>query len=148
MDLDLSDRLPNDVLIRSDRATMGASIEARVPFLSHQLVNFAGKIDESLYIKNGETKYLIKKLAEKYIPHDNIYRKKVGFDLPIEHWFRNELKFKMQELIDSSVQKNIINLDIIKEIFDNHVKGKTNASAKLWAFMSLELSYRYLNKIN
>ena len=147
MDLDIKDRLPNDLLISADRASMGSSIEARVPFLAHQLIDYSSKIDKSLFVKNGETKYLIKKLAEKYIPYENIYRKKVGFDLPIEHWFRNELKDKLSELIETSVQRDIINIKIIQQIFNDHLKGKTNASGKLWAFMSLELSYRYLSSI-
>ena len=67
--LDLNDRLPNDLLTRTDRATMGASIEARVPFLSHEIVNYSLGIDETLLIKGHTQKYLLKKLAERYVPN-------------------------------------------------------------------------------
>jgi asparagine synthase (glutamine-hydrolysing) len=148
LDLDIRDRVANDLLTSNgDRATMNASIESRVPFLSHQLVNFTAKIDQSYFIHKGQTKYLLKKLAEKYIPYENIYRKKVGFEMPLSDWFKNELKDLFLELIETSVQKNIIDISVIENLYDMHTKGKIDASGKLFAFMTLELSYRRLVKI-
>jgi asparagine synthase (glutamine-hydrolysing) len=144
--LDFVDRLSNDLLIRSDRATMDASIECRVPFLAHQIVNYAGKIDENLFLKNGIPKYLIKKIAQKQIPNLNIHRKKVGFDMPINEWIRGPLKDMIQELIKTSLQRDIIDLNILQYLFDAHCKEKINASGKIWAFLSLELSLRYHKK--
>lgn len=147
LNMDILDRIPNDLLVRTDRATMNASIECRVPFLAHQIVDYTSKIDERLFLKNGVQKYLLKKIAEKYIPLENINRKKVGFDLPIDDWFRGPLKDKMYELIENSIQIDILEISKIKVLFENHLKRKINASGKLWAFMSLELNYRYLVEI-
>ncbi|WP_276372810.1 asparagine synthase (glutamine-hydrolyzing) [Chryseolinea sp. H1M3-3] len=147
MDLDIKDRIQNDILTRSDRSTSGASIELRVPFLSHQLVNYSAGISQELLMKNKTSKYLVKKLASKYLDRDLIYRKKVGFDLPIRHWISNELRDLMEENIDNSIQKDFINMNVIKRCFDLHVKSNIDYSTKLWAFLCLELSYKYLYKI-
>ncbi len=145
LNLDFEDRLANDLLIRSDRATMDASIECRVPFLAHQIVNYAGKIDENLFLKNGIPKYLIKKIAQRQIPNINVNRKKVGFDMPINEWIRGPLREMVQELINTSLQRHIIDLSLIQFLFESHCKGQINASGKLWAFLSLELSIRHHN---
>lgn len=147
MDLDIKDRLPNDILTRSDRSTSGTSVELRVPFLSHQLVNYSAGISEHLFMKNKTPKYLIKKLASKYLDHELIYRKKVGFDLPINRWISNELKDIMQTAINESVQKHCIDINIIKNCFHLHVNKNIDHSSKLWAFLCIELSYKYLSKI-
>jgi asparagine synthase (glutamine-hydrolysing) len=99
-------------------------------------------------MKDKTPKYLIKKLAEKYLDHDLIYRKKVGFDLPIRHWISHELKDLMEENINNSIQKDYIDLDVIKQCFNLHVNQNIDYSSKLWAFLCLELSYKYLSKIS
>ena len=147
MDLDIKDRLPNDILTRSDRSTSGTAIELRVPFLAHQLVDYSAGIAQNLLMKENTSKYLVKKLASKYLDHDLIYRKKVGFDLPIRQWISNELRSLMEENISNSVQKDYINIDIIKNCLQLHVNENIDYSTKLWAFLSLELSYKYLSAI-
>lgn len=148
MDMDIRDRIPNDVLTRSDRSTSGTSIELRVPFLAHQLVDYSAGISEKLMMKNKTPKYLIKKLASKYLDHDLIYRKKVGFDLPLHHWISYELKDLLEENIKNSVQKDVIDMEVIKRCFDLHVNKNIDYSSKLWAFLCLELSYKYLSSIS
>ena len=147
MDLDIKDRIPNDILTRSDRSTSGACIELRVPFLAHQLVDYSAGIAEKLMMKNKTPKYLIKKLAEKYLDHDLIYRKKVGFDLPIRKWICNELNELISTTITNSKQKDCIDIKVIEQCFDLHVNHNIDHSTKLWAFLCLELSYEYLSSI-
>ena len=147
MDLDIKDRIPNDVLTRSDRSTSGTAIELRVPFLAHQLVDYSAGISKNLLMKDGTPKYLIKKLAAKYLDHDLIYRKKVGFDLPIKNWISNELKDLFEHTINNSVQKEFIDINVIKKCFQLHVEKNIDHSSKLWAFLCLELSYKYLSGI-
>lgn len=147
MDLDIKDRIPNDVLTRSDRSTSGTAIELRVPFLAHQLVDYSAGISKNLIMKDGTPKYLIKKLAAKYLDHDLIYRKKVGFDLPIKNWISNELKDLFEHTINNSVQKEFIDINVIKKCFQLHVEKNIDHSSKLWAFLCLELSYKYLSGI-
>lgn len=147
MDLDIKDRIPNDVLTRSDRSTSGTAIELRVPFLAHQLVDFSAGISQHLLMKDKTPKYLVKKLASKYLDHDLIYRKKVGFDLPIKDWISNELKPMFEYAINNSVQKDVVDIDVIKKCFKLHVENGIDYSSKLWAFLCLELSYKYLSSI-
>ena len=147
MDLDIKDRIPNDVLTRSDRSTSGTAIELRVPFLAHQLVDFSAGISQDLLMKDKTPKYLIKKLAAKYLDHDLIYRKKVGFDLPIGKWLSNELKGLLEDTINNSVQKDFIDINVIKKCFRLHTEENIDHSSKLWAFLCLELSHKYLSAI-
>lgn len=147
MDLDIKDRLPNDVLTRSDRSTSGTAVELRVPFLAHQLVNYSAGISQDLLMKNKTPKYLVKKLACKYFEPSFVYRKKVGFDLPIRAWLSNELKGLLEENIRHSVQKDFINIGVIEQCFQLHTQKNIDYASKLWAFLCLELSYRYLSKI-
>ncbi|HEY5535402.1 MAG TPA: asparagine synthase (glutamine-hydrolyzing) [Ignavibacteria bacterium] len=148
MDLDIKDRLPNDLLIRSDRSTMGTSIELRVPFLAHQLVDYSSGISNDLFMKGGVPKYLIKKLASKYLDPDILYRKKVGFDLPINKWISNELKDLLSHSIYDSVQKDFIDIKVIEKCFNLHVNQNIDYSTKLWTFLCLELSYKHLSNIS
>ena len=87
MYLELQQRLPELLLMRADKMSMAASLEARVPFLDHRLVEFMFNVPVDLKFKNNQTKYLLKKVAEKYLPSDVIYRKKMGFATPTERWF-------------------------------------------------------------
>jgi asparagine synthase (glutamine-hydrolysing) len=147
MDLDIKDRLPNDILTRSDRSTSGTSVELRVPFLAHQLVDYSAGICKDLFLKDKTSKYLIKKLAAKYLPNDLIYRKKVGFDLPIKEWISKDLRDIIWQSITHSAQKDFIHIGTIEECFNLHINRNIDYSTKLWAFLCLELSYKYLSKI-
>ena len=148
MDLDIKDRLPNDVLTRSDRSTSGTCIELRVPFLAHQLVNYSAGISQELLMKDKIPKYLVKKLASRYFDNDFIYRKKVGFDLPIGKWLSNELKGLLESTINNSAQKDFVDIDVMKKCFQLHTEKGIDYSSKLWAFLCLELSYKYLSEID
>jgi asparagine synthase (glutamine-hydrolysing) len=148
MDLDIKDRLQNDVLTRSDRSTSGTSVELRVPFLAHQIVDFSASVSSHLFMKNKTPKYLIKKLASKYIDPAVIYRKKVGFDLPLGGWISNELKGMFLSAINGSIQKDFIDIKVVESCFNLHVNRNIDSSAKLWAFLCLELSFRHLSGIS
>ena len=79
MYVELKQRLPELLLMRADKMSMATGVEGRIPFLDHSLVEFAMNIPLSLKFKNNVTKYLLKKVAEPFLPHDIIYRKKIGF---------------------------------------------------------------------
>jgi asparagine synthase (glutamine-hydrolysing) len=86
--MELNLRLPEHLLMRVDKLTMAHSIEARVPFLDHDVVGFATRLAPSFKLREGVGKYLLKKAAEPYLDHDQVYRKKQGFGAPMEEWFR------------------------------------------------------------
>src|SRR5206468_5266310 len=81
-------RLPEHLLMRVDKLTMAHAVEARVPFLDHDVVDFAMSLPPSYKLRNGIGKFLLKKVAEPYLEHDIIYRKKQGFGAPMERWFK------------------------------------------------------------
>ena len=85
--LELKQRLPELLLMRADKMSMAVSVEARVPFLDHQLVEFMLQVPPSVNCRNNQNKYLLKKVAQRYLPHDIVYRKKVGFAAPTERWY-------------------------------------------------------------
>lgn len=133
---------------RADRQGMGASMELRVPFCTPEMFKLANSIQHSLHIRNGERKCVLKKIAEKYIDHDQIYRKKVGFGSPIFVWLEKNGKYT--ELFNDTLEsakfanREFINKKHFNSIFENHKNGlyKERNSAFLWTYLNLELWYR------
>lgn len=137
-------RLPNDLLTRTDRATMGASIEARVPFLCAGVQEAANSISTDLLLKGRLQKALLKKYAERYVPHTCIYRPKVGFDLPLAHWLRNEMKPLVQDTLMSTWQKPYFKENVLETVIDTHFNHRNNNADKIFAFLLLERNVNYL----
>src|SRR5882724_6073716 len=84
--------LPNDLLVKVDIASMANSLEARSPFLDHKVIEFAASLPESLKMRRFETKSLLKKVAARLVPKEVVYRRKMGFGVPVGNWFRGEMK--------------------------------------------------------
>ena len=92
--------LPDDILVKVDRATMANSIEGREPMLDHRIIEFMAQVPFNLKYKNGESKYLLKKVLERYLPKELIYRPKQGFGIPIFEWFSKDLIKKFEEFFN------------------------------------------------
>ncbi len=118
--------LQDDILVKTDRASMQVSLEARTPFLDIDLVNFVRKIPNEYKFRNGQTKYILKKALEPMLPNDIIYRKKKGFGVPIGKWFQQK------ELTFSSTSFSALNSTFIKEKINEHTQGKADQRAFLW----------------
>ena len=86
--LDIKAWLPDNLLLRADRLSMASGLEARVPFLDHRLVELSYRMPTRYKVHGSTGKYIIKKIAEKYLDRDILYRKKVGFEVPVSEWFR------------------------------------------------------------
>ena len=132
--------LPDDLLVKADKMTMAASIELRVPFLDHRMIEFAAKLPMALKIKNGETKYLLKKVMEPYLPMAVIYRPKKGFPVPIRQWFQQGLAQMAQDLVlnkQSTVSK-FINGRVAADMLHAHQEGQIDAADELWSLVVLE----------
>lgn len=112
--LELKHRLPELLLMRLDKMTMAAGVEAREPFLDHQLVEYALNLQDNLKFRNGENKYILKKCAERLLPHEIIYRKKIGFSAPTHHWFSKGSYFR-QHFFDLIETKR----SSLNQLFDN-----------------------------
>ncbi len=92
MYLDSISYLPDDILVKVDRASMGVSLETRAPFLDHRVVEFAWSLPLSLKIRQGESKWVLKQILDKYVPRELMNKPKSGFSVPLDSWLRGPLK--------------------------------------------------------
>ncbi|MBN1457198.1 MAG: asparagine synthase (glutamine-hydrolyzing) [Sedimentisphaerales bacterium] len=133
LNTDMHEYLPNDLLVKEDRASTAVSLEARVPFLDHELVEFAAKMPASLKIRGGEKKYILKKSFEGVLPKEILYRKKRGFGVPLVHYFRGPLKdFAYGEIFDFEGY-NYYDKNMIRKMWDRHQSGRSDYSRILWS---------------
>jgi asparagine synthase (glutamine-hydrolysing) len=138
--LDLDFYLPDTLMTKVDIATMAYSLEARAPMLDHKFLEFAAQIPFSLKLKDGEIgKYILKKAAEPFLPAEVIYRKKMGFGVPIDHWFRHELKDMTFDILLSkrSIDRGYFQKKYIEELLQRHQKGE-NWQYLIWNLLMLE----------
>lgn len=136
--------LTDDLLERGDKMLMAASIEGRVPFLDFNVVELAFQIQDKFKIKRLERKYIVKRMAEKYIPKNIIYRKKVGFYIPIGDWFRSELKDMVGDhlLSERFRQRGIFDPQEIEKMVTMHFNGVQNFEKEIWMLLNLEVWFR------
>ncbi|MBC8043111.1 MAG: asparagine synthase (glutamine-hydrolyzing) [Rhizobacter sp.] len=142
--VEFKSRLAELLLMRVDKMSMAVSIEARVPFLDHRLVEFAFRIPASLKIKNGVPKYIMKKAAEGIIPDSIIYRKKQGFAAPVSEWLRsgNLSRYAKDRVMSSGLIKtHVFNAKTVAKMFEQHTSGKRNLSGQLWTLLVASMWY-------
>jgi asparagine synthase (glutamine-hydrolysing) len=138
-------RLPELLLMRVDKITMSESLEARVPFLDHELVEFSMDIPEKWKTRNGEAKYLLKKAVEDLIPHDIIYRKKMGFGAPMADWLRGGFGRQAESAVLKSalLARGLLDTGHIERLFREHRDGRRDNSLYLWTLFNLTSWYDY-----
>ena len=136
--------LPNDLLVKVDIATMANSLEARSPFLDHKVVEFAASLPEDIKLRGRETKYLLKKVASKIVPPEVLYRKKMGFGVPLTHWFRGELKEFLREnlLSEKFFKRGIVRVEVVEKLVEQHIGGERDHVWQLWTLLMLELWFQ------
>ncbi|MBI4022811.1 asparagine synthase (glutamine-hydrolyzing) [Candidatus Berkelbacteria bacterium] len=141
--VELKLRLAELLLMRVDKITASVSIESRTPFLDHQLVELAMNIPWQMKIKGRTPKYILKKAVEGLIPHEIIYRKKMGFGAPIREWFLKELGETLEEtLLTSGIrERGYFDYDHVRELIDRHRSGRGDTSFQLWTLFNLSLWY-------
>ncbi len=141
---DLMTYLPNDLLVKVDIASMANSLEARSPFLDHKVIEFAASLPPGLKMKGYETKTLLKKAAARLVPSDVVYRRKMGFGVPIGKWFRGEMKEFLRDILlsDQAQRRGIIKPEILQRFVAEHTRGERDHSYQLWAFLMLELWFQ------
>ena len=132
-------RLAELLLMRVDKITMSTSVEARVPFLDHKLVDFTSDIPQSWKVRNGEPKYLLKKALKGILPNDILYRPKMGFGAPMAEWLKSDFGKQAEEtVLGSSLIKNgNFNQDHIAQQFKAHRDGRKNNALHLWLLFNL-----------
>lgn len=138
-------RLPELLLMRVDKITMSESLEARVPFLDHELVEFTMDIPETWKTRNGEAKYLLKRAVEGLIPDNIIYRKKMGFGAPMADWLRGDFGHQAEGSVMGSalLRRGHLNVGHIRKLFDQHRSCRQDNSLYLWTLFNLTSWYDY-----
>ena len=138
--LDMKTYLVGDILTKVDRASMAHSLEVRVPFLDHKFVEWGFQVPSEINLEQGVGKKSLKRAMEPHLPHDVLYRKKMGFSIPVAQWFRGPLKEKLYKGLLSEQMKNCGYFDMnqVRKLIDQHVKGIKDNSAPLWTLMMFE----------
>ena len=141
MFLDLRIYLPGDILTKVDRAAMGVSLETRVPFLNHKVVEFAWNMPIEMKIYRGEGKWALRRILEKYIPNQLINRPKMGFGVPIDSWLRGALFNWSKSILNENIIRNdgFFNYEEINKIWLEHQSGKYNHEHKLWNILMFQM---------
>jgi asparagine synthase (glutamine-hydrolysing) len=141
---DIHTRLVDDILVKSDRMSMGAGIEARVPFLDHKLAEFAARLPRDLKVSGLRSKIVLKRLAERYIPRETIYRRKVGFVVPLARWFAGPWHGLINDVLlsDRCLDRGYYDADVVRGIVSDHVRGRVDREQGIWLMLALEIWHR------
>jgi len=141
---DLMTRMPDHLLTLADRMSMAHSIENRSPLIDYRLVEFAASIPGGLKLKGKNLKYMLKKVASRYLPQEIIQRKKQGFGFPIARWMRTDLSTLLINLFEQSrfVENGIFDYSYIQTILQEHLSGKKDHNFRIWILLNLEIWYR------
>ncbi|MEM6809175.1 MAG: XrtA/PEP-CTERM system amidotransferase [Pseudomonadota bacterium] len=144
--LDFKTYLPGDILTKVDRVSMANSLEVRVPILDHEFVAWVARLRPEDKLVGREGKVCFKKSLESLLPHDVLYRDKMGFGVPVASWFRNELRDPVRERIAGGAlaDSGLFDNAELATLVDDHQAGRRDHSAVLWAMLMFEGSLRHL----
>ena len=146
---DLKTYLPGDILVKVDRMSMANSLEVRAPILDYELIEFSAGLRPELKFKKGEKKVVLKEAFKKDLPCEILYRKKMGFSVPLADWLRGELKSIVESTLFSSVDgiNQFFNTSKIKQLWQYHLSGKNDYSSIIWSLLIFQLWWnRYMAK--
>jgi len=139
---DQHEYLPNDLLFKEDMACLAHSLEGRFPFLDHHLVEFANSIPVKYKMKGGESKYILKKVAEEFLPHEIIYRRKQSFSVPFNDYFRKDLKSFTYDLIFNFKEYDYYDKEVMEGCWRDHQSGKKDYSNLFLTIIMFNLWYK------
>jgi asparagine synthase (glutamine-hydrolysing) len=139
--------LPDDILVKVDRAAMGVSLETRLPLLDHKLVEFAWSLPLDMKIRGKEQKYLLRKLLYRHVPAHLIERPKMGFGIPLGDWLRGPLREWSEALLDKTrlAEEGYFNPAMVHHHWHEHLSGQRNWSYHLWNVLSFQAWQESLN---
>lgn len=142
--LDTKIWLPDNLLMKGDKMTMAASLEARIPFLDHRLIEFASSIPSNIKVKPFQAKYLLKRAYRDFLPEPILTRKKIGFNVPVGIWFRGEQRNLITSLLlsERARSRGFLNSEFVASILRDHLEGRTQYGNQLFLLASLELWFR------
>ena len=140
MFLDAVTYLPDDILVKLDRAAMAVSLEGRVPFLDHRVVEFAARLPMSMKLRNGGGKWILRRVLNQYVPRELIDRPKKGFSLPIAEWLRGPLREWAEDLLGENRLRGdgFFHPTIVRKIWEDHLSGQRDLRHHVWALLMFQ----------
>jgi len=130
-----------ELLMKQDQMSMATSIESRVPFLDHQFVEFATRVPERLKLRNGEGKYIVKKAVEDVLPHEIIYRKKMGFPTPLRQWLLDPRADGLYDVLRArdGLLASYVDSTAFDRLLERHKSGQEDATDRIWRLLNLQV---------
>jgi asparagine synthase (glutamine-hydrolysing) len=136
---DTATYLPDDILQKVDRASMAVSLEVRPPLLDHRVVEFAWTLPRHLRLRNGETKWLLRRVLDRYVPRALVARPKMGFAIPLASWLRGPLRDWAEDLLDPQrLGGSVLDPAAVRKLWLEHVDGGRNWASALWTILMFE----------